>query len=67
MWLNSKQFIKTWGQANSSKKTGNVFPKAFHLQRSPESHFHIQTLWQNPWKLLLLGVFAQSVSDDDEL
>lgn len=43
-WLNSKQFIKTWDQTNSSKQTGNVFSKAFHLQKSPEAHFHIQTL-----------------------
>lgn len=62
-WLNSKQFIKAWGQTNSSKQPGNVSPKAVHLKRSPETHFHIQTLWQNLWKILLLGFFAQPVSD----
>lgn len=43
-WLNSKQFIKAWGQTNSSKHPANVSSKAVHLERSPDAHFRIQTL-----------------------
>lgn len=56
-WLNCKQFLKAWGQANSSKQPGNISPKAVHLKRSPRLTSMFKH-WQKSVEDIVAGIFS---------